>query len=138
MDADVLSIDSIPNRKFTGSVREIIPVADPAVKAFRVRVAVLARGGARQLPAGGFARAEIHVGHPRWRAGGAAKSAVKSETGERFVFTVENGKAEAGQRRTGPHRRYRRRSAEGSAARRTIVAVACPALVEGAAVAVGK
>jgi len=134
MDADV-TIDSIPNRKFAGTVREIIPVADPAVKAFRVRVAVLTRPGDPQLPAGGFSRATIHVGR-RIQTLSVPKSAVKSETGERYVFVVENGKAKRTNIEVGLTDDTDVEVLKGLQPGDPIVAVASPALVDGTAVTV--
>ncbi|MBI3910481.1 MAG: efflux RND transporter periplasmic adaptor subunit [Armatimonadetes bacterium] len=89
MRAEV-TVDALPNRRFSGSVREIIPVADRDAKNYRVRVAV--ERGAVELPAGGFARAWIDVGKHE-NAVVVPKEAVRSEGGERFVFLIVDGKA---------------------------------------------
>ena len=91
MSASV-TIDALPGKKFVGTIREIIPVADAAVKAFRVRVALVGRPGDPAFPPGSFARADIQVGRRRG-ALVVAKSAIKSEMGERYVFRIVDGRA---------------------------------------------
>lgn len=92
-----VSVDAIPGRKFQGSVREVIPVADRDSKSFRVRIAVL--GGKGLLPANGYARAVVHVG-TRANTLTISKDAVLSEAGDKFVWLIaedeDNSKGEAG------------------------------------------
>lgn len=83
-----VTVDAVQNRKFVGSVREIIPVADRSSRAFRVRMAVL--GGAGKLPTNSYARAVVDVGTHRG-ATAIAKSSIQSEAGEKFVWLVDVG-----------------------------------------------
>lgn len=91
MPADV-TIDSIPGHHYAGTVREMIPVANYADKAFRVRITAQQRPGDPQLSPNGFGRATIHLGK---HAGATVvpKDALKSEVGQMYVYTIENGKA---------------------------------------------
>ncbi len=93
-----VTVDSIPGRRFSGTVREVIPVADPVSRVYRVRVAVAA--GASRLPVGGFARGVIRTGT---RAGvpSIPREAVRSEAGDRFVWIAEpEGERLVARRRT--------------------------------------
>lgn len=90
MNAQV-SIDAMPGKKFSGVVREIIPVADKTSRNFRVRITVL--NGKTELPANGYARAKVHVG-TRTGALVIAKSSVQSEAGDKFVWLIA-GKEQA-------------------------------------------
>lgn len=83
-----VTVDALPGKKFTGAVREIIPVADRNSRAFRVRLAVL--GAAGQLPTNSYARAVVDVGAHRG-ATVVAKEAIQSEAGEKFVWMVDTG-----------------------------------------------
>jgi multidrug efflux pump subunit AcrA (membrane-fusion protein) len=89
VQADV-TVDSIPGRKFSGAVREVIPVAERSSRSFRVRIAVL--GGKGKLPAGGFARSKVNVGsHPEALA--VSKDAVNNEAGDKYVWLIaDDGK----------------------------------------------
>lgn len=87
--ADV-TVDALRGQTLSGSVREIIPVAERTSKAFRVRIAVLGGGG--RLPSGAYARARVHVGD-RPNAITVAKDAIVTEAGERYVWVVaDDGK----------------------------------------------
>jgi multidrug efflux pump subunit AcrA (membrane-fusion protein) len=77
-------VDALGQRPLPGTVREVIPVADRASRAFRVRIAVL---GTRSLPANAFARAEIRVGTRR-NVLAVAREAVFTEAGDNFVWTI--------------------------------------------------
>jgi len=83
-----VTVDAVPNRKFTGSVREIIPVADRNSRAFRVRMAVLGGGG--KLPTNSYARATVDVGTHRGTTA-IAKESIQTEAGEKFVWLVDAG-----------------------------------------------
>lgn len=85
-------IDSVGDRKWSGTVREVIPVADRSSRSFRVRVAVLGGGG--RLAVGGFARATVDVG-TRSNTVVVPKDAVKTESGDRFVWVIEKGEGDA-------------------------------------------
>lgn len=83
-----VTVDAVPNKKFSGTVREIIPVADRSSRAFRVRLAVL--GGAGKLPTNSYARATVDVGTHRGTTA-IAKEAIQTEAGEKFVWLVDAG-----------------------------------------------
>lgn len=83
-----VTIDSIPGKKFPGTVREVIPVADAASKNYRVRVAVL--GGGSRLPANGFARATVDVGTKR-DAVALTRDAISTEGGDKYVWLIQDG-----------------------------------------------
>ena len=85
-----VTVDAMPGKKFNGWVSQLIPVADPNAKSFRVRISLTRNG--LQVPAGGFARATIHVGNRR-NALTIDKSAVLSEAGDRYVYVIQDGKA---------------------------------------------
>lgn len=87
-----VTIDSLGNRKYTGVITELIPVAQLADKSFPIRIAVQAGPGDPQLPPNGFARATIDVGTKR-DALVVPKSAIRSEAGQKYVFTIVDGKA---------------------------------------------
>ncbi|MGV3721516.1 MAG: efflux RND transporter periplasmic adaptor subunit [Actinomycetota bacterium] len=80
-----VTVDALPGKKLTGSVREVIPVADRSSRAFRVRIAVL--GNTAQLPANGYARARVDVG-ARPGTTVIAKEAVLTEAGDKYVWLV--------------------------------------------------
>ncbi|MFN3648238.1 MAG: efflux RND transporter periplasmic adaptor subunit [Armatimonadota bacterium] len=80
-----VTVDSLPGKKFSGVVREVIPVADRDSRSFRVRIAVL--GGGKELPVGGFARANVRVGRHQ-AALLVDKAAVQTESGDRFVWLI--------------------------------------------------
>jgi multidrug resistance efflux pump len=82
-----VTIDSLAGKRFAGAVREVIPVATPGSRSFRVRVAVL--GGAGRIPAGGFARAKVHVG-THANALVLRKDALQSESGDKFVWLIDD------------------------------------------------
>ncbi len=84
MPADV-TVDSLAGRRLGGSVREVIPVADRGSRSFRVRVAVL--GGRGQLPANGYARAQVRVG-VRPNALCVRKDAILTEAGDKYVWLL--------------------------------------------------
>lgn len=84
MRAEV-TVDALAGRRFEGTVREIIPVAEPNSALYRVRIQV--RRGGVDLPAGGFARAVIEVG-TRPKAIVVPRHTVRAETGERYVYLI--------------------------------------------------
>lgn len=86
--AATVTVDAMPGKKMTGSVREVIPVADRSSRAFRVRIAVI--GSSAQLPANGYARARVDVGARRG-ATAVAKQALLTEAGDKYVWLVAEG-----------------------------------------------
>jgi len=83
-----VTVDAMPGKKLSGSVREVIPVADRSSRAFRVRIAVM--GNSTQLPANGYARARLDVGTRRG-AIAVAKEALLTEAGDKYVWLVAEG-----------------------------------------------
>jgi len=85
-----ISVDSRPGATLQGTVRELIPVAERNSRSFRVRIALSGERGT--LPAGGFARARIHVGTHRG-ALTVPKASINSESGDKYVWLIEAGEA---------------------------------------------
>jgi multidrug efflux pump subunit AcrA (membrane-fusion protein) len=83
-----VTVDALPGKKFSGAVREVIPVADRDSRSFRVRIAVLGAGD--RLPANGYARARVDVGTRRGSIA-VAKEAIHTEAGDKFVWLVAEG-----------------------------------------------
>jgi membrane fusion protein, multidrug efflux system len=87
----VVTSDFLPDRNFEGWVKRISPVIDPKSGTFKVTVGV--RGAKlSELPPGLFVTVRI-VTDTRPNAVLIPKRAVVYEGGERYVFTVEKGKA---------------------------------------------
>lgn len=80
-----VSVDALAGKKFSGVVREVIPVADQDSRSFRVRISV--PGGRGRLPANGYARAVVHVG-TRSNTLSVSKDAVLTEAGDKFVWLL--------------------------------------------------
>jgi RND family efflux transporter MFP subunit len=82
-----VTVDSLPGKTFRGVVREMIPVATPGSKNFRVRIGL---ADTEQLPVGAFARGEIDLGrYPRTLV--VPKESLLSLAGENYVFAIDNG-----------------------------------------------
>jgi HlyD family secretion protein len=133
-----VTVDSMPGRKFRGTVREIIPVADRTSRAFRVRIAVL--GGQGRLAAGGYARASVHVG-TRGGATIVSKDAIHTESGDKFVWLIsEDGKGGfVAKRQVVKTGLVDDRSAEvlsGLTPGQKVVAAGSPAIIEGTPVSI--
>lgn len=132
-----VTVDALPGRKFRGVVREIIPVADPTSRNFRVRIAVL-RGNA-ELPANGYARAKVFVGK-RQGAVVIAKSSIQSEAGDKFVWLIagdgESMKAERRPIRVGLVDDHYAEVLDGLKAGDRVVAAGSPAIIEGTPVSI--
>ena len=85
-----VSADAYPGRRFSGTVREVAPAADPRTRNFRIKIAVANPDHA--LRPGMFARGEITVA----RTGAALvipRDAVITSSGRPAVYVVEGGKA---------------------------------------------
>ena len=85
-----MSADAYPGRRFSGTVREVAPAADPRTRNFRIKIAVANPDHA--LRPGMFARGEITVA----RTGAALvipRDAVITSSGRPAVYVVEGGKA---------------------------------------------
>jgi len=84
-------LDAVPGKVLTGTLRQIIPVAEGTSRAVRLRISV-PRSVQGAAVVGGFARAEI-----RGASAGATltvpRAALVSDEGEGFVFVVEGVKA---------------------------------------------
>jgi RND family efflux transporter MFP subunit len=135
-----VTVDALGGKQFRGSVREVIPIADPASKAFRVRIALVGGGG--KLPAGGFARAAVHVGR-RPQALVVAKQAIQTEAGSSFVWKVASGKegAKVAQRqpvRTGLVDDRYAEVLSGLQQGQQVITAGSPAIIEGTPIAVAS
>jgi membrane fusion protein (multidrug efflux system) len=85
-----LTSDFMPDIAFDGWIKRISPVVDPKSGTFKVTVGVNAP--ADQAPPGLFVSVRI-ITDTRTNAVLLPKEAVVYEGGERYVFTVEEGKA---------------------------------------------
>ena len=89
--AAVVTSEFLPDRDFKGWVKRISPVIDPKSGTFKVTVGV--RGDKpSELPPGLFVNVRV-ITDTRDSAVLIPKRALVYEGGERFVFTVANGKA---------------------------------------------
>jgi RND family efflux transporter MFP subunit len=133
-----VTVDALPGQKFTGAVREIIPVADRDSRAFRVRLAVL--GAAGKLPTNSYARAVVDVGAHQG-AIVVAKEAIQSEAGEKFVWLVsegENGKSIAKRHdvKVGLVDDHYTEILSGLAAGQRVIVSGSPAIIDGSPISV--
>ncbi|HTE17161.1 MAG TPA: efflux RND transporter periplasmic adaptor subunit [Armatimonadota bacterium] len=134
-----VTVDALPGKKLTGAVREVIPVADRASRAFRVRIAV--SGGRGRLPSGGYARAQVHVGSRRGVVT-VPKSAILTEAGDKYVWVIaDNGHGGSVTRRqaitVGLVNDQQAEIVQGLQHGQQVVAAGSPSIVEGALVSVG-
>jgi RND family efflux transporter MFP subunit len=134
-----VTVDAMPGQNLRGAVREIIPVADRTSRAFRVRIGVLGAKGA--LPAGGYARARVHVGN-RPGAVAVAKDAVYTEAGDKYVWLISEGESgRVAKRQIIRVGLVDDRFAEvldGLQPGQQVVAAGSPAIVEGTPISVGS
>ena len=86
-DAASIVLDAFPDRVFTGSVKHIIPQADPASRTFPVKIAV-ANTPDNALKAGMSARVRLQVG-PAQTAMLVPKDAVARRAAQQVVFVVQ-------------------------------------------------
>jgi multidrug efflux pump subunit AcrA (membrane-fusion protein) len=86
-DAASIVLDAFPDRVFTGSVKHIIPQADPASRTFPVKIAV-ANTPDNALKAGMSARVRLQVG-PAQAAVLVPKDAVARRAAQQVVFVVQ-------------------------------------------------
>lgn len=89
--AAVVTSEFLPDRTFNGWVKRISPVIDPKSGTFKVTVGVRGEKPS-DLPPGLFVNVRV-ITDTRDSAILIAKRAVVYEGGERYVFTVLNGKA---------------------------------------------
>lgn len=85
-DAASIVLDAFPDRVFTGSVKHIIPQADPASRTFPVKIAV-ANTPDNTLKAGMSARVRLQIG-PAQTAVLVPKDAVARRAAQQVVFVV--------------------------------------------------
>jgi membrane fusion protein (multidrug efflux system) len=85
-----VTVDALPGRRFRGTLRQLIPVAQEGSRAFRARVLIADPG--RTLPVGGFARGEVLVSRKR-DALVVPREALRGEAGDAFVYLARDGKA---------------------------------------------
>lgn len=84
-------LDAAPGRKFRGTIREIIPVAEGTNRSIRLRIS-LPKPPEGLAVVGGFARATI-AGQSRSSGYTVPRTALTSDEGEIFVYVVEGEKA---------------------------------------------
>ena len=130
-----VAIDSLVGKKLSGSVTEIIPVADRTSRSFRARIAVRAPG--LTLPPGGFGRALVDVGLRR-SVLAVRKDAVLSESGDKYVWLIaaEEGGGQVARRqliRVGLVDDQYAEVLSGLSAGSQVVAAGSPTIVEGTA-----
>jgi RND family efflux transporter MFP subunit len=82
-------LDAVPGKEFSGTVREIIPVAEGTNRSVRLRISF---PRPPKAVVGGFARAEIQ-GRSSAAAISVPRAALVSDEGEMAVFVVSHGKA---------------------------------------------
>ncbi|HET6264398.1 MAG TPA: efflux RND transporter periplasmic adaptor subunit [Usitatibacter sp.] len=82
-------VDGFGERVFDGRVERINPVADAGSRAITLYISVANRDGA--LKGGMFAKGQIVLGEAR-AAPVVPASAIREESGQSFVYTLENGK----------------------------------------------
>jgi membrane fusion protein, multidrug efflux system len=82
-------VDGFGERVFEGRVERINPVADAGSRAITLYISVANRDGA--LKGGMFAKGQIVLGEAR-PAPVVPASAIREESGQAFVYTLENGK----------------------------------------------
>jgi multidrug efflux pump subunit AcrA (membrane-fusion protein) len=82
-----VTLDARPGRTFSGSVREIIPVAEGATRSVRLRIALPPSDGLATV-VGGFARATLQ-GESREEVLTVPRAAVQSDEGARGVYVLE-------------------------------------------------
>jgi RND family efflux transporter MFP subunit len=83
-------LDAAPGKRFSGVVREIIPVAEGTNRSVRLRISLPKPEGLTVV--GGFARAQID-GRSGARAVSVPREALVSDQGEMGVFLLRDGKA---------------------------------------------
>jgi membrane fusion protein, multidrug efflux system len=134
-----VTVDSMPGKSFNGTVREIIPVADRSSRSFRVRIAVMGGGGG--LPAGGYARAKVHVGD-RPETVAVSKDAIHTEAGDTFVWLIAPGEkgtiAKRQMVKTGLIDEKHAEILSGLQPGQQVVAAGSPAIIEGTPIAAAK
>ena len=87
--AATFRVDGFGERVFEGRVERINPVADAGSRAITLYISVANRDGA--LKGGMFAKGQIVLGEAR-AAPVIPASAIREESGQAFVYTLENGK----------------------------------------------
>ena len=86
-----VTLDAMPGKAFTGTVREIIPVAEGANRSVRLRISLPRPEGTNPV-VGGFARATVQSGS-KVPVLTVPRSALVSDEGEQAVFVAEAGRA---------------------------------------------
>jgi len=81
-----VTVDSVPDRRFAGVVREVVPVADPSSRTFRVRISIAEGSGT--LSPGGFARGRVRVASKKGVLI-VPRQAILRRDSSRTVFVIE-------------------------------------------------
>jgi len=87
-----VSFDALPNREFTGKVRAIVPLADPASRTFPLQVDIANPDG--RILGGMLARAIFSIGAERTSALVPKDALVSQAQGGSYVVRIVNGQAE--------------------------------------------
>jgi len=90
-DKVTLTVDALPGKTFSGSIRRIYPVIDPMTHTVNVEVQV--PNGDRQLRPGMYAKVAVTFGHNRSIVVPDAAVVRLQGSGQRNVFVVEDGVA---------------------------------------------
>ena len=86
-----LSVDALPGREFTGTIKRLYPVMDAATHTFNIEVVV--NNGDRALRPGMYAKVTVSFGKTNSIVVPDAAVVRMQGSGQRSVFVVEDGKA---------------------------------------------
>ena len=89
-DSVAITVDTYPDKTFTGTVDVISPVAGKESRMFRVKVKVDNLDAL--LKPGRFVQVQLNLGTPQTVLS-VPQKAVLGQKGVQYVFTVEDGKA---------------------------------------------
>lgn len=90
-DVVTLTVDALPGKTFSGSIRRIYPTIDPATHTVNIEVQV--PNQSRELRPGMYAKVEVNFGHSTNIVVPDAAVVRLQGSGQRNVFVVENGTA---------------------------------------------
>lgn len=128
-----IEIDALAGMRFSATVARISPVVDPATGTFKITIEVT--DDERRLKPGMFGRISI-VYDSRPDAMLIPRGAVIEESGESFVYVVEDGKAEKRAVRTGYAEGGNVEIVDGIAEHDKVVVVGQTSLKDGASVSI--
>ena len=90
-DVVTLTVDALPGKTFSGSIRRIYPTIDPATHTVNIEVQV--PNQSRELRPGMYAKVEVNFGHSTNIVVPDAAVVRLQGSGQRNVFVVEDGVA---------------------------------------------